>query len=258
MAADSLDRTADAWLLWTEPARAAGLHQAWRGLLDVDDQARAARLRPPHARERWVLAHGLLRQVLSRYAPVEPTAWRFDRDDHGRPWIASPDSPGLFFSLSACPGLAAVLVSDQPRCGIDVERVGRARAPLTTARGAFTPSEQAELAATAPTRRDLVFARHWTLKEAWAKAMGRGLDLPVERVGFSVAQDGAVTMALPPDLGEASAWSLTLTQPGPDHVLAAAMGAGARRRLVLHSWSTGPGGAEQSSASSPGPEGDGA
>lgn len=224
------------WLLRTEEARAQRLSAAWWPLLEAAEHARAARLRRPRDRERFVLSHGLLRQALSSRARVSPATWRLSYDQHGRPHIAEPTGDGLSFSISRCPGLVAVLVADRPGCGLDVERVSRVRDPLTTARGFFSPAEQAALETATPQRRDRLFAEHWALKEAWAKAVGRGLDLPVQRVDFAVASDGAVTMTLPPELGKAEAWQLELLEPTSEHVLAVARTAQPQTPLALRWW----------------------
>jgi len=129
--------------------------------------------------------------------------------------------------------MVAVVVSDQGRCGIDVERAGRVSDTITTARAFFSPAEQALLMAAAPADRDRIFAAHWALKEAWAKAMGRGLDLPVQRVGFELRQDGRVTMSLPPALGTAADWHLELHHPTPDHVLAVALDRAPQQPVAL-------------------------
>ena len=236
MAPDLLARCARVWLLDTAAARARGLHRDWHSLLDPEELGRATRLRRPRERERFVLGHGLLRLALSHHTGVAPEAWRFARDPHGRPWIAEPQHPGLFFSASRCPGLVGVLLCDQPCCGLDVERVGRTKDPTGVARGHFDPGEQARLAATPTRHRDSFFARHWALKEAWAKAVGRGLDLPVHRVSFDVGPHLDVHVTMPPPLGDPAAWSFHLHQPGPDHMLAVALGQRTKRQVVVGAW----------------------
>ena len=130
-------------LLDTAEAEARGLHRSWWPLLDAEERTRAARLMDREARLRFVLSHGLLRTTLSEQAAVAPDAWRFGREAQGRPVIAAPAGSGLSFSLSRCPGLAAVMVSRLPGCGIDVDRVGRVQDPLVVARAWFHPEERA-------------------------------------------------------------------------------------------------------------------
>lgn len=212
--------------LWLAPDRPAG---GDLGLLCPEERARADRLRHAAERARFVAAHALLRRALSRRAGRPPEAWRFARDARGRPWVVGE---GPCFSLSHCPGLVAALVADAPEVGVDVERVGRVQDPLAVAAGYFPPEERAALAAADPDARDRLFSRLWCLREAWAKAVGGGLDLPVAAAVFALPPAGP-TLALPPDLGRAADWTLRLLDPSPSHVLGLALGGGRSWRVDL-------------------------
>lgn len=207
-------------LLWLGPDRPGAGDAA---LLDAEERSRAARLVREDDRARFVAAHALLRRALSCHWAAPPVAWRFRRDPGGRPWV---DGEGPYFSLSHCPGLVAVLVADAPACGVDCELTGRVSDPLRVARGLFSPSERLTLEAADPTLRARRFSELWCLNEAWSKAMGGGLALPVERVAFSVADDGAVGLELPPGLGRAADWTLRLWAPDAEHIVAVALGGG--------------------------------
>jgi 4'-phosphopantetheinyl transferase len=205
------------WLLDTEDAATRELIQDWWALLDEGERARAARLLDAEARARFVLSHGLLRQALSRCAPVAPAAWRLRYDTRGRPWIHHPPDTGLFFSLSRCPGQAAVLVGSEPRCGVDVERLGRVREPLAVARTWFHPEECAALAAVEGPALDSLFTRQWAAREACAKALGGGIDVLPRDLWVEQIEDGG---ALVHAHGEAAGWRIALRRPTAEHVLA--------------------------------------
>jgi 4'-phosphopantetheinyl transferase len=234
----ALDGRVEVWLLRTDPSAVAGLAEAWWALLDEDDRQRATRLLRPADRERSVLAHGLLRRCLSRYAPVKPACWRFRRDEHGRPWVAAPDEHGLCFGLSHCPGLTAVLVCRHPCCGVDVERLGATRDPLLVARHVCTAHECAALEACDGEERQRAFTARWTLKEAWAKARGRGQDLPFDQAGFRIGSDGAVCASFAPALDRADRWRFDLLAPTEEHLLAVAVGDGLDLALRVR-WDSG-------------------
>ncbi len=217
------------WLLRTDPAPQADLAERWWTLLDVDDRTRAERLLRPADRERSVLAHAFLRCCLSRTRPsVAPAAWRFRRDEHGRPWVAGQGDEGPFFSLSHCRGLTAVLVSEHPRCGVDVERVDATRNPLLVAKRAFTETERRLLESTEEPRRPRVFAQRWVLKEAWSKARGLGMELPFDRAGFEIGDDDRVRVTFLQGIDESADWRFILHQPTDHHLLAVALPSDAR------------------------------
>ena len=128
-------------------------------------------------------AHKLLRECLRPY-DMQDTPLVYGA--HGKPALAG-DTP-LHFNLSHADGIAACIVSAH-ECGIDCERVREYRPNVV--RRAFAPEEQELLEAAPESERGLLFFRIWTLKEAFVKAVGRGLSYPMSSVGFSFA-DGRI------------------------------------------------------------------
>ena len=131
-------------------------------------------------------AHKLLGECLRPYN----IAYREDmlvRGEHGKP--ALREYPDIRFNLSHADGIAACIVSEH-ECGIDCERVREYRPNV--ARRVFTPEELAVFESAPESERDLLFFRLWTLKEAFVKAVGRGLSYPMNTVGFCFA-DGCIS-----------------------------------------------------------------
>jgi 4'-phosphopantetheinyl transferase len=222
-------------------------------LLSREEAVRYQRFKVARARRDFLAGRALVRATLSRYADVEPAAWCFRINGHGRPEIAGPPisaaSPGpaaeaegpppgrarrLRFNLSHSRGLMACVVTDGVDCGVDVEQVGRVREPLEIAEHFFAPSESASLrAASGPARQEL-FAALWTLKEAYIKARGRGVSLGLRRFAFTVPGDGSVRVRFDPELGDIeSAWQFALSHPLPSHSLAVALRRGSGQDLAL-------------------------
>src|SRR5262249_397343 len=116
----------------------------------------------------------------------EPSAWRFTSSEHGRPEIVSPEvAPRLRFSLSHTRTVVACAVGAELDIGLDVEDVAR-DAPLDVAER-FAPSERAALEALPSHERKRRFFVYWTLKEAYAKARGLGLSLPLDQAVFDLS-----------------------------------------------------------------------
>ncbi|MFM2058195.1 MAG: hypothetical protein RLY71_2580 [Pseudomonadota bacterium] len=147
-------------------------------LLDAGEQARALRLRRPQDRVMFVQAHGLLRRVLSRYAPVAPAAWRFVTGPQGKPALCSRThaaESALRFNLSHCADQVAVAVTHGREVGVDIERLDALSAtPQDMADLILAPAERHLLPAAAAARQRFLLAR-WTCKEAVLKALGIGL-----------------------------------------------------------------------------------
>ncbi|NJN69311.1 MAG: 4'-phosphopantetheinyl transferase superfamily protein [Nitrospira sp.] len=145
--------------------------------LDAQELDRAARLVREDLRRHYVLAHGVLRAVLSRYLGVSPELVEFDRSETGKPLLARElrDRSAITFNLSHAQGRALVAVSRVQEVGIDVERV-RSDVPVENlSRRFFTQSEHTTIMQSAPEQRAAIFFRYWVAKEAVLKAQGIGL-----------------------------------------------------------------------------------
>jgi 4'-phosphopantetheinyl transferase len=180
-----------------------------RTLLTAAERERVARFHFEHDRRLQLAARALLRRSLSRWSEVRPGAWRFEADARGRPEIAAPRSR-LRFNVSHTRGLALVGVTVDRDVGVDVEGVP-AEVPLDVVDRCFTPGERAAVLDAPPRDRPACFAELWTLKEAYAKARGLGLALPLDAVAFELNPPRLV-------LGDdPSAWHLELLAPTAAH-----------------------------------------
>jgi 4'-phosphopantetheinyl transferase len=127
-------------------------------------------------------ARALVRAVLARYRPFDPTSWQFRTGRWGKPEI---DPLGaLRFNLAHHPTLVVCAVTEGREVGIDVEPLSRSAAIAEVAETVFAPAELAELATLEDTERADRAVTLWTLKEAYIKARGMGLSLPLRDLAF--------------------------------------------------------------------------
>ncbi|HEV8583521.1 MAG TPA: 4'-phosphopantetheinyl transferase superfamily protein [Methylomirabilota bacterium] len=155
------------------PARLATLAAA----LAPDERARALRYRLAQHRDRWTAARGILRAILAAYLRRAPLGLALATDAFGKPFLFNGGEPApLRFNLAHADEIALVAVSWRRDVGVDVERERPDRADLEIARRVF-PAEEAEALARMPLAvRSRAFFALWTAHEAYAKAVGRGLD----------------------------------------------------------------------------------
>ncbi|MFD1330382.1 4'-phosphopantetheinyl transferase family protein [Methylopila musalis] len=232
-AAALADDRIDLWL--AVPSAPGSEDEADLHLLSDDERERWRRFVAPGARAQFLAARLLLRRTLSRYHAAPPEAWRFAAGAHGRPHVAEPVGAGLEFNLSHTDGLVALAVSREREVGVDVENVSRVLDTEALAPAVFAPPEAAAFAATAPADRLETFFALWTLKEAYAKARGLGLSLPLDSFAFDLAGAAPalhVTDRCPDDPARWRFWRL---RPTPSHALALA--APARMRPPRLIWS---------------------
>jgi 4'-phosphopantetheinyl transferase len=149
-------------------------------VLSEEEQAQQQRFVFDRDRKQYLVSHALIRDVLSRYAGIPPEDWRFDINPYGRPSIASPDEwRGLRFNLSHTRGRAILAMARGVEVGVDVEYVSETR-NLTNIGERFFSAREIEQLRVAPS----LFFDFWTLKEAYIKARGMGLAIPLDSFGF--------------------------------------------------------------------------
>ncbi|MGE0643271.1 MAG: 4'-phosphopantetheinyl transferase superfamily protein [Nitrospira sp.] len=148
-----------------------------RGWLDERERERAARLVRERDREHYVLSHGGLRAVLSRYLGIGPDSVCFDRSASGKPMLARElrDRFAITFNLSHAHGRALLAVSRAQEIGIDLELVRPDIQVEQLSKRFFAPQEHTAVLQSAAEQRTAVFFRYWVAKEAVLKAQGIGL-----------------------------------------------------------------------------------
>jgi 4'-phosphopantetheinyl transferase len=161
----------------------AGTRTRFLATLAADEKSRMTRFHSQETRDLFLLAHGLVRTTLSRCAPVDPAEWRFVSGPHGRPEIAAPRS-ALRFNLSHTKGLAACAITDGCDVGIDVEHMSRSVATRSLSKRFFSERECADLDELSGEAEHIRFLEYWTLKEAYIKARGLGLAIPLDSFSF--------------------------------------------------------------------------
>lgn len=194
------------WCAYPDDLLDAGAAEACMALLSEEEHARRKRFRFKHSQREYLATHSLARTALSQHRPVAPQDWRFRANAHGKPAL-TPDC-GLRFNLSNTAGLAICLVADAPvEVGVDVEAHTRAPQICDVAYKVFSTAERAQLDALSDAARLDRCLSLWTLKEAYVKARGIGMTLPLRGISFLFDPAGAVRLILGAELeDDASRW----------------------------------------------------
>jgi 4'-phosphopantetheinyl transferase len=210
------------WRAWLDrPAEDALRMQA---LLSVDERARADRFLFARHRHHFVVARGVLRVLLGRYLHRAPEQLRFQYNRYGKPEIAGPDGSTLRFNLARSHGLALYAVNLGTEIGIDVERVRTNLEYDQMAQRFFAGREVAELRRLPHALRVEGFFHAWTRKEAYIKARGVGLAIPLGRfaVSLSPGRPAALLETEDPAIDPAS-WMLLALAPADGYAAALAV-----------------------------------
>jgi 4'-phosphopantetheinyl transferase len=177
----------------------------------------------------FLLGRVMARSLVGAALDVPPASWQWREGTHGRPEIA--DAGGLRFNIAHSAGLVACAIARDRDVGIDAEDLHRRRVDRALVRRYCAPSEVAEIESHGDAWHDR-FLHYWTLKEAYLKARGLGISVPLRDIRFHVGHvDGGehvghvdVRIGFDGSLaGSDDRWAFLLTRPTDRHLVAVAV-----------------------------------
>lgn len=171
--------------------------------LSRDEQARAQRYKLAKDRILYQAAHHFLRTTLSRYAELAPIAWYYSHNPYGKPAVANPGYTRLQFNLSHTRGLIGCAVSLDRAVGIDVESARPLSDLISLSRDVYVGPELDDVLAHSGDAQRARFYTYWTLKEAYIKARGMGLSLPLQQFHFTAGDNDLWQLHCMPALNDA-------------------------------------------------------
>jgi len=201
--------------------------------LDNGEQSRAARFHFPRDRDHFIACRGILRGLLGKYLGSAPASLEFSYGDYGKPAHRPEDSrPPIGFNVAHSHGLAVFAFARNREVGIDLEPIRPEFAGEEIAERYFSAQELAELRVLPAALRPEGFFICWTRKEAYVKARGLGLQVPLD--SFSVSLTPGQPEILQAE--DSTRWRLLSFEPAPNFV-AAIVGEGRDWRVRYWNWS---------------------
>jgi len=186
-----VSETIDLWILDSSGFDLAALEASAKNLLSVSEQQRYERYALARSRHQLLISRVMLRDVLSRY--VNKDELQLTVGAHGRPELIK--KRGLSFNLSHSRNRVVIAVTQAGILGVDVEYAARQRRVERLIARYFSEREQSALLALPEPFRLARFYSLWTLKEAYIKARGLGLAIPLGDFSFSFAEDAQMSDA---------------------------------------------------------------
>jgi 4'-phosphopantetheinyl transferase len=235
---EGLDLVEDEAHVWWIPlradARALELH---RQVLSPDELDRAGRFYFDQHRNQYVIGRGAMRRILSRYVNVQPQDLEFVYGPKGKPDFTPHQNPHhMRFNLSHSGGLALLGVSKNQELGVDVEFVKADFGGMEIAERFFSAKEVQTLFAIAAAERNAAFFACWTRKEAFIKAIGEGLSVPLDSFDVAFAPNARPALTrVEGNPDEVSRWNV-YDIPASAEYKAAMVIEGQGHRLVYHHW----------------------
>jgi 4'-phosphopantetheinyl transferase len=182
--------------------------------LTPDERERATRFVFAKDQRKFIAARGILRALLGHYLHVPPATLHLTANPYGKPALETPASqPALRFNLSHSHELALYAFAYERELGVDIEYM-RTLPPedyALIARRHFTPNEYTTLAALPDKLQQQAFFNCWTRKEAYLKARGMGMSIPLESFEVSLAPGAPAALLASAEASHpVDAWEITL------------------------------------------------
>lgn len=219
--ADHLTLPADEVHLWRVDLEAVSEAETrWRQVLSPDERARAGRFHFDRDRQTYTATRALLRTILAHYLGLKPEDLLFRYSDKNKPSLEMSGNR-LEFNVSHSGRRALLAFARRRSVGVDVEHIREDFDPHALAHRFFSADEQRALATLDSEDRYAGFFRCWTRKEAYIKAIGTGLSLPLDQFDVSLrpGEENAL-LATRPDAAEATVWSLREVSAGEGYAAA--------------------------------------
>ena len=207
--------------------------------LTPDERTRSARFQFERDQQRFIVARGVLRDLLGRYLQTQPSQINFVYNAFGKPDLSPDLANRLKFNLSHSAGLALIAIATASNVGVDLEYVRAQSDYADIARHFFSASEVDYLTALPNHLYAEAFFSCWTKKEAYLKACGEGLAIPLNSFSVPLTTDRAHTAVdscvASKDRIPGNGWSFYTLRPAPGYAGALAI-EGSGWRLSQRQW----------------------
>lgn len=187
-------------------------HETLARTLSDEELERAHRFVMPHLTQRFIVAHAFVRDVLGAYLGQPPASVRLEISELGKPYMPGSD---LAFNLTHSAHMA-VLAVGRREVGVDVEQIREDVLRERLAERFFSTREVTALAALPPEQQAEGFFNCWTRKEAYLKALGAGLRVPLDRFDVTLAPADPAQLLADRGNADLTQWGMAAFTPGPD------------------------------------------
>jgi 4'-phosphopantetheinyl transferase len=213
---------------------------AFEQSLAPDERDRANRFRFEQDKTRFIVSRGILRDILSRYLQLEPAEVQFAYGVYGKPMLAPSLKPtGLEFNLSHSGEMALYAIAHQKQVGVDLEQLRVINNLEQLARQCLSPRELQAFLRLEPAQRQTSFFYYWTGKEAYLKALGQGLRIPLEQIEIPLDTSKPTQVLSEKAACQSHDWYLQ-TVPSSKGYIAALVVEGQAWQPIYQDWSAYP------------------
>lgn len=195
------------------------LLKQYRACLSTAEIRKADRYLKQSDRHLSLVSRALVRYLIAEVTRQNPQSLSFSTNEHGKPFLV--ELPDIHFNLSHSHGAAVCALCRNAAVGVDVEDMGR-HTDLSIAKRFFSSSEAELVSKASGAEKRKLFFDIWTLKEAYIKAVGKGLSIPLNSFSFN-ANETEIQITFS-DTGQVDPmWQFFQWRPEPGKIVAAAV-----------------------------------
>ena len=197
------------------------LSESLKLVLSEDEISRASKFHFAKDRNHYIVARGLLRKLLAAYLGVGSAELQFLYGEKGKPYLEEIQRRSINFNLAHSHGLAIYAFSQGRELGVDLEFIRDDLADEKIAERFFSSYEISALRNVPAELRKEAFFNCWTRKEAYIKARGEGLSIPLDEFDVSLAPgEPAALLKNHKNTKEISRWKMQSIPVAPGYVAA--------------------------------------
>lgn len=189
-------------------------------VLSIDEISKANKFFFEGDRTKYMITRLTVREILGSYLEVEPEELVFAYNQYGKPYLAKQGhEESLNFNISHAGNLSLLAITKDRRIGVDLEPLRDEASMETIAKRFFAPAEVTQLLSFPDDLRQKAFFTCWTRKEAFVKAQGKGLSIPLDQFEVAFGPNEIPRLIKTSiDGGETDRWSIFHLDPGPGYV----------------------------------------
>lgn len=230
------------WFAYPREIRDVDLLDSYKEIMNEEERHQQEQFYFQRHRHHYLITRALVRSVLPYYVDIPPQSLEFKKNKYGRPELAKqPDGSSIRFNISHTDGLVMCGVTLDYDLGVDTEDMKRPGQTIEIADRFFSPQEVTDLNMLSENQRKDRFFDYWTLKEAYIKACGMGLSIPLDDFSFNLSAGQPIRISFheqrkdDPDL-----WQFWLLNPSDRHRAAVGIKASADQSFDIRLFKTVP------------------
>ncbi|THB71726.1 MAG: 4'-phosphopantetheinyl transferase superfamily protein [Gammaproteobacteria bacterium] len=197
----------------------------YRSILSPDEIQRCERLVKEQGRASFLIAHAMVRSVLSNYVEIAPKDLQFKSNANGKPKVFCEQGRPLplEYNLSHSGRYAVMVVTNEIDCGIDVEKIDSGRDYIEIAENTFSVAEMIDLQSVGEEEQAKRFYTYWTLKEAYIKAKSETIASSLNKISFDLHHQNQISVKLDNSGDEYKNWQFHTQLLDQEYILALAL-----------------------------------